>query len=532
MNNKQISSLITKVVVFVLLLFALLLAAINLIHHQLTLVQIVLALFVISLAISTFFAFDLVRSIKEASHAVDRISRGDFSIQPYETNSAEINNLSEMVMKLGENLQLSQENLENQRNQLNGILAYMTDGVIATDRAGRVILANTAALHLLSTSTDIILTQTIAEALKIDNYFAFRDLLERTPDISIDSENSYGEYVRLRVNFSIFRREKGNISGIVAVIHDVTESEKLEREQRAFVSNVSHELRTPLTTIKSYLETLQDGALNRPDLARDFVSTTLNEANHMIQMVSDILDLSRMDLGRTELQKEMVNIVAFLTHLVGRFKQVADNDDTLPIQYQTDFPDEQIWTEIDISKMSQVVDNILSNAVKYSPNGGTVTVTLSVTPAQLIIKISDQGMGIPAKDLPKIFDRFYRVDKARTHDAGGTGLGLAIAYDIIKLHGGTVGVKSVEGLGTEFAIVLPYMPYMPYTDEDDFDADFDDLDMDDLDFNTTEILPDENDVNSVPETTVDRVEHIEVFEDNYFKDVSLTNIKPDETNDL
>ncbi|HEY0221719.1 MAG TPA: ATP-binding protein [Lactovum miscens] len=518
MHNKPTSSLITKVVVFVLLLFGILLIVVNLVHQPTTLLQVILGLFIITLAISSFFTFDLIRSIKDATNAVDRLSRGDNSVQPYDTNSAEVNGLSRMIIQLSRNLKLSQENLENQHNQLNGILAYMTDGVIATDRAGRVILANTAALHLLSTKTEIILTQTIAEALQIDNYFAFRDLLQRTPDISIDSENSFGEYVRLRVNFSIFRRETGDISGIVAVLHDVTESEKLEREQRSFVSNVSHELRTPLTTIKSYLETLQDGALSQPDLAHDFVSTTLNETNHMIQMVSDILDLSRMDLGRMKPQKEMVNMVAFLSHLVDRFKQVTNSDPTLSFHFETVFPKGQIWSEIDVSKMSQVVDNILTNAVKYSPDGGTVMISLSVTPSQLIIKIADEGMGIPAKDLPKIFDRFYRVDKARTHDAGGTGLGLAITYDIVKLHGGTIGVKSEEGIGTEFAIVLPYTPY---TDEGDFENEFDDLEMED---DYTEDLVSKNEKK-------DNISYSEVFEDDYFNDVSLSLEKPVQESD-
>jgi two-component system sensor histidine kinase VicK len=470
MNNKPKNSLIFKVVVFHLLLFVILFILLEIFHTRTQLFQAFFIVLITSLIVSSFFTFDFSRSIKDLTHAIDRVTRSDFSQHSLAPSTAELAELDSKVNELRKYIQRSHNNLENQHNQLTGILAYMTDGVVASDERGNVILANTAALHLLNTTTEQILKKNIAQALYVANYFAFRDLLERQPDISIDSENSYGEYVRLRINFSVFRRESGEISGIIAVLHDVTEADKLEREQRTFVSNVSHELRTPLTTIRSYLETLHDGALKQPEIAQEFVDITLQETEHMTQMITDILDLSRMDMGRTPLQKEMVNVVAFLSHLVDRFRQVAVTDDNMPISFNTEFPAEAIWSEFDISKMSQVIDNILSNAVKYSPHGGVVTVKLQVTFTQLIIKISDQGIGIPAKDLSKVFNRFFRVDKARTHDAGGTGLGLAIAYDIVKLHDGTIGVKSVEGKGTEFAIVLPYTP-LSY---DDFDFEEDD----------------------------------------------------------
>ncbi|WP_460017308.1 ATP-binding protein [Lactovum odontotermitis] len=473
MNHKPKNSLIFKVVVFHLLLFAILFLLLQLFHTRTQLFQTFFLVLIASLIVSSFFTFDFSRSVKDVTHAIDRVTRSDFSARKLEPSTAELVELVQRVDELRRHIQRSHDSLESQHNQLTGILAYMTDGVVASDEQGKVILANTAALHLLSTNSEQILKKNIAQALHVANYFAFRDLLERQPDISVDSENSYGEYVRLRINFSVFRRESGEISGIIAVLHDVTEADKLEREQRTFVSNVSHELRTPLTTIRSYLETLHDGALQQPDIAQDFVDITLQETEHMTQMITDILDLSRMDMGRTSLQKEMVNVVAFLSHLVDRFRQIAVTDDSVPITFNTEFPADAIWSEFDISKMSQVIDNILSNAVKYSPQGGSVTIKLQVTFTQLIIKISDQGMGIPARDLSKVFDRFFRVDKARTHDAGGTGLGLAIAYDIVKLHKGTIGVKSVEGQGTEFAIVLPYTP-LSY---DDFD--FDDSDSED-----------------------------------------------------
>ncbi|MDR0199969.1 MAG: PAS domain-containing protein [Streptococcaceae bacterium] len=465
MRNRSSQSLILKVVVFQLLLFALAFLIISLFQTHLQLMQVFFFLFLAIFIFSTYFAYDISRSIRTISRDIDRISDGDYSIQSDEGRASEIEELSSKVAKLGETIQTSQDSLENQHNQLNGILAYMTDGVIATDRRGLVILANTAALHLLHTTRENILRQNIAESLKIDNYYAFRDLLEQTPEVSIDSENTYGEYVRLKVNFSIFRRESGYISGIVAVLHDVTDSERAERERRLFVSNVSHELRTPLTTIKSYLETLNDGALRDPDLAPGFVETSLTETNHMIHMISDLLELSRIDQGRFTLEKEMVNIVAFLAHTLARYDQILSPEEKEKLTITPHLPLHPIWLEIDPDKFGQVIDNILTNAIKYSPDGGVIRIGLEATEQQVIITISDEGMGIPPVDLPKIFDRFYRVDKARSHDAGGTGLGLSIAYDIVKLHDGYIWARSDGNHGTTFTIALPYTP-VDYSDEE------------------------------------------------------------------
>jgi two-component system sensor histidine kinase VicK len=397
-----------------------------------------------------------VRSIKTISGDIDQISDGHFSVSSDSANSRELEELSQKVAHLGKAIQTSQNNLENQHNQLNGILAYMTDGVIATDRRGQVILANNAALHFLASTEDEILKKNIAEALNIDNYYAFRDLLEKAPELDLDSENSYGEYIHLKVNFSIFRRESGYISGIIAVLHDVTDAERLERERRLFVSNVAHELRTPLTTIKSYLETLDNGALSDADLAPDFIKTSLHETDHMSHMISDLLVLSRIDQDRLKLDKEVTNLVAFLTHELARFSQILADNQQLKLDQK--FSLQPIWMEFDTDKMRQVIDNLLSNAVKYSPDGGTITISVETTDTQVLIKITDEGIGIPRDALPKIFDRFYRVDKARNHDQGGTGLGLAIVYDMVKLHGGNVFVRSKMGKGSEFTVALPYYP--------------------------------------------------------------------------
>ena len=276
--------------------------------------------------------------------------------------------------------------------------------------------------NLNDLSEVIRLTQSILELLKIEDEYELRDLITQIPELMIDSQDGNGEYLSLRVRFALIRRESGFISGLVAVLHDTTEQEKEERERRLFVSNVSHELRTPLTSVKSYLEALDEGALSEP-VAPDFIKVSLDETNRM---------------------------------MLNRFDKMRGPDEEKKYDLVRDYPITSVWIEIDTDKMTQVIDNILNNAIKYSPDGGKITVTMKTTDDQMILSISDQGLGIPKQDLPRIFDRFYRVDRARSRAQGGTGLGLAIAKEIVKQHEGFIWAKSEYGKGSTFTIVLPY----------------------------------------------------------------------------
>ena len=280
-------------------------------------------------------------------------------------------------------------------------------------------------------------------------------MITNVPELTIDSQDENGEYISLRVRFALIRRESGFISGLVAVLHDTTEQDKEERERRLFVSNVSHELRTPLTSVKSYLEALDDGAISEP-VAPDFVKVSLTETNRMMRMVTDLLSLSRIDNETSQLDVELTNFTAFITFILNRFDKMKNQAGEKKYDIVRDYPISPVWVEIDTDKMTQVLDNILNNAIKYSPDGGEIRVGMKTTDAQLIISISDEGLGIPKKDLPRIFDRFYRVDKARSRAQGGTGLGLAIAKEIIKQHKGFIWAKSEYGKGSTFTIVLPY----------------------------------------------------------------------------
>ncbi|HFU4386250.1 TPA: cell wall metabolism sensor histidine kinase VicK, partial [Streptococcus suis] len=363
-------------------------------------------------------------------------------------------------------IRLTHDNLEQEKTRLSSILSYMSDGVVATDRMGRIIMINDMAQKQLGLSVQEATQSDILDVLDLQEEYSFRELLAQTPEIVLEHTNENQEFLTLRANFATIRSESGLISGLVIVLHDMTEQAKEERERRLFVSNVSHELRTPLTSVKSYLEALDEGAITET-VAPSFVKVSLDETNRMMRMITDLLSLSRFDNQVGELNLELINFTAFVTFILNRFDQMKNSDSEKIYSIVRDYQISPIWIEIDTDKMTQVLDNILNNAIKYSPDGGKITFSMKTTDSQLIVSISDQGLGIPKADLPKIFDRFYRVDKARSRSQGGTGLGLAIAKEIVKQHKGFIWAKSEYGHGSTFTIVLPYSKEIAMDEWDD-----------------------------------------------------------------
>lgn len=395
------------------------------------------------------------QKLVQLNQKVKDLIAGDYSEVLDMQGSPEITDMTNSINDLSEVIRLTHENLEQETKRLSSILSYMTDGVLATNRRGQIITINDMATKQLGVKRDEVQNMSILDLLSISDEYDLRDLITNVPELTIDSQDENGEYLSLRVRFALVRRESGFISGLVAVLHDTTEQDKEERERRLFVSNVSHELRTPLTSVKSYLEALDEGVLSEP-VAPDFVKVSLNETNRMMRMVTDLLSLSRIDNETSHLEVELTNFTAFITFILNRFDKIKNQDETKKYEIIRDYPITPIWVEIDTDKLTQVIDNIMNNAIKYSPDGGTITVSIKTTDEQLILSIADEGLGIPKQDLPKIFDRFYRVDKARSRAQGGTGLGLAIAKEIIKQHQGFIWAKSEYGVGSTFTIVLPY----------------------------------------------------------------------------
>ncbi|HEL2737602.1 TPA: cell wall metabolism sensor histidine kinase VicK [Streptococcus suis] len=445
---------------------------INQLRYLITTVEfwfaVILVGFVIALSILLIENYRDTRQIKQLNQKVKALIEGNYTDVLDMRGSPEITDMANSLNDLSEVIRLTHDSLEQEKTRLTSILSYMSDGVIATDRVGRIIMVNDMAQKQLGLTNKLQEKLNLLDVLDLSERYSLRDLLAQTPEIVLEHTNENEEFLTLRANFATIRSESGLISGLVVVLHDMTEQAKEERERRLFVSNVSHELRTPLTSVKSYLEALDEGALTE-SVAPSFVKVSLDETNRMMRMITDLLSLSRIDNQVGEMDVELINFTAFVTFILNRFDQMKHSDSDKVYSIIRDYQISPIWVEIDTDKMTQVLDNILNNAIKYSPDGGTITFSMKTTDSQLIVSISDEGLGIPKADLPKIFDRFYRVDKARSRAQGGTGLGLAIAKEIVKQHKGFIWAKSEYGHGSTFTIVLPYSKDITMDEWDDSD---------------------------------------------------------------
>lgn len=416
---------------------------------------VILVGFLIALTVLLIENYRDNKQIQLLNKKVGALIDGNYSDVLDLRGSPEITEMANSLNDLSEVIRLTHDHLEQEKIRLSSILSYMSDGVIATDRIGRIIMVNDMAQKQLGLKDHKQEQYFLLDVLELQDQYSLRELLSQTPEIVLEKVNENQELLTLRANFATIRSESGLISGLVVVLHDMTEQAKEERERRLFVSNVSHELRTPLTSVKSYLEALDEGALTE-SVAPSFVKVSLDETNRMMRMITDLLSLSRIDNQVGEMDVELINFTAFITFILNRFEQMKNSDVGKTYAIIRDYQISPIWVEIDTDKMTQVLDNILNNAIKYSPDGGNITFSMKTTDSQLILSISDEGLGIPKADLPKIFDRFYRVDKARSRAQGGTGLGLAIAKEIVKQHKGFIWAKSEYGHGSTFTIVLPY----------------------------------------------------------------------------
>ena len=447
----------------------------NLNHISLIYFSASLLAVVLGVVMAVIISRSLTKPIAEINDRTTRIAQGDYSGGILVRSNDEIGQLAENVNALAVRIEETTNSTEFERRRLDSVLEHMTDGVIATDRRGSINIINTAALQMTGMEdSNVALGQSILEVLQIADRYNLRELLDNQDEFLLDFSNEERQLI-IRAYFSLIQRASGFISGLVIVLHDVTEQQRIEEERRQFVSNVSHELRTPLTSVKSYVDALQEGAIEDPEVAKSFLAVAQDETTRMIHMINDLLELSRMDSGTMKLETEYVNVGELFNYILNRFDMIIANDDK-PEKYYTikrEITNSQIWVELDTSKFTQVVDNIMNNAIKYSPDGGVITARMIDRKTEVVLSITDQGLGIPKKDLGHIFDRFFRVDKARSRAQGGTGLGLAISKEIIERFGGKIWVDSSEGKGSTFSISLPYEAYDPAEDEWD-DGEWDD----------------------------------------------------------
>lgn len=413
----------------------------------------------VSVVVLLIVSGTITKPIGEMKKQAKNIANGDYSSKIKIYGNDELSQLGDSINSLSIRIKETQASVESERNRLTSVLTHMTDGVIATDKKGRVVVINEMALLLFDLTMKEAIGQDILELLDIKNTYSFSDLydglIETILDLNLDGRGS----TAIKLDITVIRKDNGFLDGVVCVLHDITEQERVERDRREFVSNVSHELRTPLTSVKSYVESLAEGAWQDEEVAPQFLQVVQDETERMIRMINDLLNLSRYDAKAEYANREMVLLNDFIRHhVLERFKMMT-RDANKKYVIESEITTRPIWVEIDQDSIKQVMDNIMYNAIKYSPDGGKITCRLTETHNYVTISVSDEGLGIPKRDILRVFDRFYRVDKARSRAMGGTGLGLAISKEVITAHGGSIWAESVEGKGSTFFITLPYVQF-------------------------------------------------------------------------
>ncbi|MBR5535304.1 MAG: HAMP domain-containing protein [Clostridia bacterium] len=406
---------------------------------------------VFGLLISAFLGLILSRTIimpiSNLQIKAEQLSEGVFGHRIEVRSRDEIGRLTLAFNEMASRIDKSLSDISAEKNKVEAILSQMTDGIVAFDQSGEMIHSNNAAKELAGFEEGITFDGFVKQ-LGISLTIEQLTYLDRNRVVEKETEVK-GRIVRLL--FAPYADEADKNGGTVVVMQDITKQTKLDMARREFVANVSHELRTPITTIKSYAETILDMAdENAPET--NFLKVIDSEADRMTRIVTDLLSLSKLDNSATALDKKVFDL-SLLTESVVKKLEINANNLGLTLSFRKEGDASLFYGDKD--RMEQVITNIVSNAVKYTPSGGKVEVVCGAEYTQAYIRVSDNGIGIPDKDLPRIFERFYRVDKARSRESGGTGLGLAIAKELVEMHGGKIDIKSREGKGTSVTITLP-----------------------------------------------------------------------------
>lgn len=416
--------------------------------------RIIISSLFISVAISVLLGYLLSRTItspiKKIMHSAQRLAAGEFDHMLEVKSDDEIGQLTRTFNYMAQNLKDTLNEISSEKNKMETIFNYMTDGVIAFNLKGEAIHVNPASLKMLNIKEFDITFNEFADKfnleLKLEDALYLKTFANKEINITTDDRT-------LKVYFALFTDENKKPEGIIVVLHDITEQEKLENMRKEFVANVSHELRTPLTSIKSYTETLLDGDIDDKELAISFLKVINSESDRMTRLVKDLLQLSRLDNKQMKWNMKEISFIDLVKYTVGKMQIEAKNKGhVLECHVIGDIP----HIKGDKDRLEQVIVNIISNAIKYTQEGGTISVYIGKTYNEVYMKVVDTGVGIPEEDIPRIFERFYRVDKARSREMGGTGLGLSIAKEIIEAHGGNISISSKHGSGTEVLIKLPF----------------------------------------------------------------------------
>lgn len=411
----------------------------------------------IAMIITAILVYLLAKTItdpvKELTSTAKSMAQGDFQKKIDIKGNDEIGNLGKMFNYMALRLDNTLKEISSEKGKLEGILNQMTDGVVVIDEKYRVVHINPAAQQMLGICADELRNEISEELItRFISLEQFNNAMDYEKDEKIESFITSESDQSIKAQIVPYRSQAEGEKGIIVVLNDITEEEELLQMKQEFIENASHELRTPLTSIKSYVETLLDGAIEDKPIARRFLKVIENETSRMVSMVKDLLVLSKLDKREEIVEFEEVEINDLVKRSVESIEERARGKG-LKI-YQDFFPG-RLVTIGDSNKITQVIINILENAVKYTPDGGYIKVNTSLDDREVKITVEDSGIGIPDNELSSIFDRFYRVDKDRSREKGGTGLGLAISREIVKSHGGKIKASSKEGVGTTVELVFP-----------------------------------------------------------------------------
>ncbi|GAX88886.1 two-component system histidine kinase PnpS [Effusibacillus lacus] len=412
-----------------------------------------LAVAVISSVVGMYFASGIARPIEEITRVTRQIARGAFTERVRYRSQDELGVLGESVNLMADRISDQFEDLTQEKSKLEGIIASMESGVMVVDRSGRIQVVNQATKNLLSHSGRSLLGQWHWEVGRsyglssmIDEVLVTGDSQRKEITLMSPADTSVELYA------TPIKGKNDSIVGAVVVLHDVSKWRRVEQMRTEFVANVSHELRTPITAVKGFAETLLDGALEHPDMRRQFIKIIYEESDRLSRLVNDLLELSRIESGHVVMQFEPCEINELVRTTVDKLVHQAGQNGLVLESHPAGQP---VYAEVARDRVSQVLINLIGNAIAYTPEGGRIDVTVEDGVDQVIVRVKDTGIGIPQDDLPRLFERFYRVDKARARRSGGTGLGLAIVKHIVEAHKGKVWVDSYPGRGSTFSFTLP-----------------------------------------------------------------------------
>ena len=412
-------------------------------------IGLIIAMFITALC-GIVFANMITAPIKALTNNSKKLAAGN-SITRIPVEAAdEIGELTQSFNYMASQLSTTMEVVTSEKNKLEKIFEHMADGVMAFNKQGVLVHVNSACYDMIGATSMGPNFEQVFENIGLD--VNFEELLAGKHYEQVDQTLTLGDRY-LKMHFDAYLNAKKETDGLVVVIQDVTKQQKLDQMRKEFVANVSHELRTPLTTVKSYTETLIDGAIDERETAMHFLSVMEKEADRMTALVQDLLELSRIDNKQIQLEFVAINLKPLLEEVLeAQYIHITKKGHQLEVSYDKS---KEYWIEGDLSRIRQILHNILSNAIKYSPEAGVLSVAMRNEEDSVIIEISDTGVGIPKEDLERIFERFYRVDKARSRKMGGTGLGLSIAKELMLLHKGDIKIESTLGEGTKASLLFP-----------------------------------------------------------------------------